>query len=237
MNMTKLSLALFCVLQGCCPSGKNDTVQDSGNIKVLEDDVGVDTLAMNYKDVNVNPLGIGRELADRIIRIKDLAKRKKELGRYGDMLLSVDVPGDYRVKYERFSRLVDLHEIYLDALYRCGVSLESQIDFRLAFLEKIRREIGFQEKKLVGAEFASVAEEAMVEYYLSGLRQSLDVYLWRLESYYNTHVVNVADMYVEKQIRIKIEKAIGRQIRTEEEIRLDRRRPLNKKQKQRVRAY
>lgn len=130
-------LSLFVVF-GCFPSGDNQNTRRSP--ESIDVDRDFHELKANLLDGPLNPITCGRELLKKIERIPQPDERRYYLERFGDLILSTELGnGTYRERYLHLGVLEELH--FLVANSNCGLPLDKRLEFRLAFLERIRREI------------------------------------------------------------------------------------------------
>ena len=221
MSFYLLSL-LVLVVFGCSPAGDNKNARQSPESMDVER--GFHELKANLLDGPLNPITCGRDLLKKIERIPRPDERRHHLERFGDLILSAELGnGTYRERYLHLGVLEELH--FLVANSNCGLSLDKRLEFRLAFLERIRREIAHP---LPGPERDRHPPGLFIteDVFLKNLRDSYDLHLRWLEEAFNRHAPRELPPDACARLRAKIEAAIGRRIRTDGEILRDRlRRP------------
>lgn len=226
MNVRMMSfcllLLLVLVIFGCSPSGDNKNTRQSP--ESMDVDRGFHELETNFGEGTLNPITCGRELLKKIERIPWPDERRHCLERFGDLILSAELGnGTYRERYLHLGVLEELH--FLVANSNCGLPLDKRLEFRLAFLERIRREIVHP---LPGPERDGHPPGLFIteDVFLKNLRDAYDLHLRWLEESFNRHAARELPPDACARLRAKIEASIGRRIRTDEEILRDRlRRP------------
>ena len=224
MNVRMMSFCLLSLLVvfGCSPSGDNKNTRQSS--ESMDVDRGFHELETNFWEGTLNPITCGRELLKKIERIPWPDERRHYLERFGDLILSSELGnGTYRERYLHLGVLEELH--FLVANSNCGLPLDKRLEFRLAFLERIRREIAHP---LPGPERDGHPPGLFIteDVFLKNLRDAYDLHLRWLEESFNRHAARELPPDACARLRAKIEASIGRRIRTDEEILRDRlRRP------------
>ena len=211
-----LGVVAFVAFYGCSPSASPTTGMDADFVE----------LARRIQIPSVEAVPLGDQIGEKIVRIADTSERDACLEKFGDAILSVSFEADdYIVRNWQLGAVEELLRSYSRTLNRCGISLEKDLEFRLAFLERIRREIAHP---LPGPERDRHPPGLFIteDVFLKNLRDSYDLHLRWLEEAFNRHAPRELPPDACARLRAKIEAAIGRRIRTDGEILRDRlRRP------------
>jgi len=227
--MRKFHIAAYSVLimfavGGCSPSSSPPRQrEDLDSVREIKD--GLDELANQLSDPNTNSWELGNSVADKIACVTEDRDRRDCLSRLENVVLSAKVEGrNYAEKRMKFSEVRALHNIYCNLLVRCHEESGRGIQARLAFLDRMRRDLG-QEVSAVPEDTRSGGLHWSKEMYYDSLRNDYDLHMRWLEEFFNRLGTNAVSYDVREKLRMQIEKAIGRRIRTKEEIRRDRRIP------------
>lgn len=179
-------------------------------------------LAESFGAGDGSPISKGEEIVEEIGGIADPMRRKNYLERFRRTILSIQFDDfDYIKLINGITSMERLHLQYVSALSRCGGSLEDDFMFRLDFLKWLRREMA----RPLMPEQRSERHGLFVskERYQKYVQNRYELNVGWLEETFNDCVMRKLPEESADRVRRQIEDFLKRRIRTDEEIRRDRR--------------
>jgi len=224
------SLSCFlalCSLCGCTPSHDskdNENMTENCAVTINALTIKIDELASQIKKPSPDIWKVGDEVGTCISKIQDLRDRRDFLARFRHVVLTTPCDDEDILNRERQRSAVEkLGYSYLYALKLSRTPVEEALDFQLAFVERVKMEI--MELNVVSNDVVDVRMGVhwASDMYLNALKYEYDCCVRRLEEMFNEYSSTISRDGSASEIRQKIERSIGRRIRTDEEIRGDRR--------------
>ena len=214
---------------GCSPA--SDTVESRGDYATskladgardrLDLDADLKELVLSFKVGDGSPVPRGTAITEKIMCISDTVVRTNFLERFHKTLLSLEFCGnDYMKLRNGIGSLERLHDVYLDALSRCGGGLEQNMIARLEFLKWFRKEM----ERTLMPEPPRPLPGLFVsrDLYLEGVKDKYALHLRWLEETFNDYALKKLPRESADRVRCQIEDFLKRRIRTTEEILHDR---------------
>lgn len=214
-------LLMFLTFIGCTPH--SDTMPRTSM------DSDFDEALDRVQTPRSGTLEFGDRISVKISGVEDRHERKRCLDKFRRIILQSKLDAsNYSDRSSQLSVVEDFAGAYLFTLKRCNLTFDDAVEFRLEFLEKIKRDIEMMSKvAATGGEDTVIGVHWSADMYLDRLKSCHDLHLRYLEDSFNEHVKKMSHVEID-DTRRKIENAIGRSIRTSEQILRDRRHTLRK---------
>lgn len=162
----------------------------------------------------------GEDVGMRVAGLGDLEEQRRCLEKFRRTIIGfkLEIPS-YSDRANQLSIIEDFAETYELTLRRCRKPIEEVVDFRLDVLSKIKRDIDRMSEIVVSnPKDTVIGLHWSADMYLTRLKNSYELNLRRLEEQFNDMTCSRVSPARQQAIRQKIERVLGRRIRTNKEI-------------------